>query len=107
MTFDNALRGATFILTPAPGGLGSVTTISSFRFGRLTQRALDLGGVAEYYPARHWAFRWDLGDMLLFEDKGPTFTFIGVGTPSQPPIIERSPGITQHFQFSTGIHYRF
>jgi hypothetical protein len=107
MTFDNAFRGATVILTPAPNGIGSIGSISSFRFGRLTQRALDLGGVAEYYPARHWAFRWDLGDMLLFQDKGPTFTFIGVGTPSLPPIIERSPGVTQHFQFSTGVHYRF
>src|SRR6478672_4027354 len=107
MTFDNAFRGETIILTPAPNGMGSVSSISSFRFGRLTQRALDLGGVAEYYPARHWAFRWDLGDMLLFPDKGPTFTFIGVGTPSLPPIIGRSPGITQHFQFSTGVHYRF
>jgi hypothetical protein len=107
MTFDNAFRGETIILTPAPNGIGSIGTASSFRFGRLTQRALDLGGVAEYYPARHWAFRWDLGDMLLFQEKGPTFTFIGVGTPGFPPIIERSPGITQHFQFSTGIHYRF
>lgn len=106
LTFDNAFRGETIILTPAQNG-GSISSISSFRFGRLTQRALDLGGVAEYYPARHWAFRWDLGDMLLFPDKGPTLTFIGVGTPSRPTIIERSPGITQHFQFSTGVHYRF
>jgi hypothetical protein len=107
LSFDNAFRGETVILTPAPNGIGSISSLSSFRFGRLTQRALDVGGVAEYYPARHWALRWDLGDMLLFPDKGPTFTFIGVGTPGLPPIIERSPGVTQHFQFSTGIHYRF
>ena len=55
LTFDNAFRGETLILTPAPNGIGSISTLSSFRFGRLTQRALDLGGVAEYYPARHWA----------------------------------------------------
>ena len=107
MSFDNAFRGETIILTPAANGIGSIGSISSFRFGRLTQRALDLGGVAEYYPARHWAFRWDVGDMLLFQDKGPTFTFIGVGTPSLPPIIGRSGGTTNHFQLSTGIHYRF
>ena len=107
LTFDNSLRGETVILTPGPNGIGFISTVSSFRFGRLTQRALDLGGVAEYYPARHWAFRWDLGDMLLFQEKGPTFTFIGVGTPGFPPITERSPGTTNHFQFSTGIHYRF
>lgn len=107
LSFDNAFRQETVILTPAPNGTGSISSISSFRFGRLTQRALDLGGVAEYYPARHWAFRWDIGDMLLFQEKGPTFTFIGVGTPSLPPITERSPGTTNHFQLSTGIHYRF
>jgi hypothetical protein len=107
MSFDNALRQETVILTPAPNGIGSISTFSSFRFGRLTQRALELGGVAEYYPARHWTFRWDLGDMLLFQEKGPTFTFIGVGTPAFPPITERSPGTTHHVQFSTGIHYRF
>lgn len=107
MTFGNAFRQETIILTPASNGIGSISTASSFRVGQLTQRALDLGGVAEYYPARHWAFRWDVGDMMLFQEKGPTFTFIGVGTPSLPPVIERSPGITNHFQFSTGIHYRF
>ena len=107
LTFDNAFRGETVILTPAQNGTGTIGIISSIRSGRLTQRALDLGGVAEYYPARHWAFRWDLGDMLLFQEKGPTITFIGVGTPALPTIIERSPGTTNHFQFSTGIHYRF
>lgn len=107
LTFDNAFRGETVILTPAPSGTGTIGIISSIRSGRLTQKALDLGGVAEYYPARHWVLRWDFGNMLLFQDKGPTITFIGVGTPALPPIIERSPGITQHFQFSTGIHYRF
>lgn len=107
LTFDNSLRGITEILTPGPNGVGFITTVSSFRVGRLTQRALDLGGVAEYYPARHWAFRWDMGDMLLFQDKGPTITFIGVGTPALPQIIERSSSLTQHFQVSTGIHYRF
>lgn len=107
MTFDNALRGETFLLTPAPIGIGSIGVPISFRFGRLTQRALDLGGVAEYYPARHWVFRWDLGDMLLFQEKGPTFNFIGAGTPAFPPITNRSLGTTQHFQFSSGIHYRF
>lgn len=107
LTFDNSLRGVTEILAPGPNGVGFITTVSSFRVGRFTQRALDLGGVAEYYPARHWAFRWDLGDMLLFQENGPTITFIGVGTPGFPPITERSPGTTNHFQFSTGIHYRF
>jgi hypothetical protein len=105
LTFDNAFRGETVILTPAPTGPGTIGIISSIRSGRLTQRALDLGGVAEYYPARHWTFRWDLGDMLLFQEKGPTFTFIG---PSPlPSFTAPSPGTTNHFQFSSGVHYRF
>lgn len=105
LIFDNAFRQETVLFTPSP--LGSIGTLLSFRTGRLTQRALDLGSVAEYYPARHWTFRWDLGDMLLFQEKGPTFTFIGAGTPAPPSVTERSPGTTQRFQFSTGIHYRF
>jgi hypothetical protein len=103
LTFDNAFRQETVLFTPSP--FGSIGTLLSFRSGRLTQRALDLGGVAEYYPARHWTFRWDFGDMLLFHEKGPTFTFIGAGAP--PSITEFSPGTTHHFQFSSGIHYRF
>jgi hypothetical protein len=75
------------------------------RFSRLTERALDLGGVVEYYPARHWALRWDAGDMLIFEDDGPTFTAI---FPGQPPIVTTNPGkTTNNFRFSAGVHYRF
>lgn len=106
MTFDSAFRGETVLFTPAPVGLGSIGTLLSFRTGRLTQRALDLGGVAEYYPSRHWTLRWDLGDMLLFQEKGPIINFIGVGVPIFPPITQPS-RTTNHFQFSTGIHYRF
>lgn len=107
LTFDNAVRGETLLFTPAPGGLGSIETVLSFRTGRLTQRALDLGGVAEYYPARHWALRWDFGDMLLFQEKGPTLTFFSVGTPALQPFTVPSDGTAHHFQFSTGVHYRF
>ena len=105
LTFDNAFRGETVLFTPAPAPVGSIGTLLSLRSGRFTQRALDLGGVAEYYPARHWILRWDMGDMLLFQEKGPTFTFLG---PSPiPSFTASSPGTTNHFQFSTGIHYRF
>ncbi|HVG92078.1 MAG TPA: hypothetical protein VNB54_11365 [Alphaproteobacteria bacterium] len=107
LTFGNVFRQETVLFTPAPVGLGSIGTLLSIRSGRLTERALDLGGVAEYYPARHWALRWDFSDMLLFQEKGPTFTFIGAGTPPFPSFTQPSPGTTNHFQFSTGIHYRF
>jgi hypothetical protein len=105
LTFDNALREETVVITPGPLGI-PIGTVSSLRFGRLTQRALDLGGVAEYYPARHWAFRWDMGDTLVFQEKGPTFNFIGVGIPVVPPFTQRNFG-SNHFQFSAGVHYRF
>src|SRR5580765_8472140 len=58
LTFENALREETILFTPGPLGF-PIGSVSSLRFGRLTQTVLDLGGVAEYYPARHWAFRWD------------------------------------------------
>jgi hypothetical protein len=105
LTFDNALREETILVTPGPLGI-PIGVLSSLRFGRLTQTALDLGGVAEYYPARHWALRWDLGDTLVFQEKGPTFNFIGVGTPVGPPFTQRTFG-SNHFQFSSGVHYRF
>lgn len=75
------------------------------RFDRLTERVLDLGGVAEYYPARHWTLRWDLSDMLVFQDSGPTFTDI---VPGQQPFTETFPAkVTNNFRFSSGLHYRF
>jgi hypothetical protein len=104
LTFDNALREETIVVTPGPLGI-PLGIVSSFRFARLTQPALDLGGVVEYYPARHWAFRWDLGDTLVFQEKGPTFNVIGV-PPVGSSFTQRNFG-SNHFQFSTGIHYRF
>lgn len=76
---------------------------ASARFGRLTEKALDAGGVFEYYPAHHWLMRWDLGDTIIFEQ--PTvFSFTGVNA---PPNLSVSNGNTNHLQFSAGVHYRF
>jgi len=76
---------------------------ASARFGRLTEKALDAGGVIEYYPAAHWLMRWDLGDTVLFEQ--PTvFSFTGANA---PPNLSVSNGNTNHLQFSAGVHYRF
>lgn len=94
----NEFRGSTFNLD---------TGQASSRFARLTQRALDLGGVIEYYPAQRWSLRWDLGDTLLFQEQGPLFSVIGTGSaffPSPPRDPTRT---TNHFQFSTGVHYLF
>jgi hypothetical protein len=84
---------------------GSVTITS--RFARVNERALDFGGVVEYYPARHWAIRWDCGDLVQFTEPGPTITEITLGAP-QPTLVIHEPGGTfNNFRFDTGIHYRF
>jgi hypothetical protein len=73
--------------------------------GRLTETALDLGGVVEYYPARHWALRYDFGNTMIFENP-IRVTVIG----NLPPGFTFSslPGATtNHFQFSASVHYRF
>ncbi|HLJ86756.1 MAG TPA: hypothetical protein VKZ53_08025 [Candidatus Angelobacter sp.] len=77
--------------------------VSNFRNDRLTERVLDLGGAIEYYVSRHWAVRWDVGDLLRFDERFPPDLMNGVVVPgSNSPAPN-----TNHFQFSTGIHYRF
>jgi hypothetical protein len=101
ITFSNVVRDDT--LTFGNGFIPNTT----LRLASLTQRALDLGGVIEYYPARHWAFRWDFGDTLLFQEAGPTLTLINVGTPPANQVISTPGRTSNNFQFSTGVHYRF
>jgi hypothetical protein len=61
----------------------------------LTEPALDLGTVIEIYPSRHWAWRTDLGDTMIFYRSS---SFFGITLP----------GTTKNnFQFSTGFQYRF
>jgi hypothetical protein len=51
--------------------------------------------VIEIYPSRHWAWRTDLGDTMIFYRSS---SFFGITLP----------GSTQNnFQFSTGFQYRF
>lgn len=102
ISLSKTLRASAIVVDPGPP---AVTLGTSANVIRQTERVLDLGGVMEYYPARHWAMRWDMGDMLVFQEAGPTFTDILVG---QPPSILIFPAhTTQNFQFSTGVHYRF
>ncbi|MGZ7106775.1 MAG: hypothetical protein ACXVKC_15165 [Candidatus Angelobacter sp.] len=102
ISFTNVIRDETLVL----GDTGSVTD-ASFRFATLTERTLDLGGVLEYYPARHWAFRWDFGDTLIFQEAGPRATVINPGFPPAAPINVLPAQTVHNFQFSTGVHYRF
>jgi hypothetical protein len=104
-TFSNDLRSVTIV---GPIELNSGFSILP-RFDRLTERALDLGGVMEYYPSRHWAMRWDLGSTVIFGEPGPIVNFVPGPAIIAPPGLPKSqPGVTRgHLQFSTGVHYRF
>ena len=102
VSYGKVLRDSTIVFDPGPP---AVTLGTQAHVNRLTEKALDLGGVIEYYPARHWAIRWDLGDTLIFQEKGPTFTAVPVGG---TPIVTSVPARTDNnFQFSTGVHYKF
>lgn len=87
ISFFNTVQGVT--INPTVPFSFSVQT------GRLTEPALDLGTVVEFYPARHWAWRTDIGDTMVFYRES---SFLGI----------RVPGTTRsNFQFNTGLQYRF
>ncbi|HET8889916.1 MAG TPA: hypothetical protein VFQ41_13520 [Candidatus Angelobacter sp.] len=56
---------------------------------------MDLGTVIEIYPSKHWAWRTDIGDTMIFYRSS---TFFGVTVPETTQ---------NNFQFSTGFQYRF
>jgi len=87
ISFSNTVQG--IIVNPTLPFSFSIQT------GRLTEPALDLGTVIEFYPARHWAWRTDIGDTMVFYRSS---SFSGI----------RIPGTTRsNFQFNTGFQYRF
>jgi len=87
ISFSNTVQG--IIVNP------NVPFSFSIQTGRLTEPALDLGTVIEFYPARHWAWRTDIGNTMVFYRSS---NFSGF------PI----PGATKsNFQFNTGFQYRF
>jgi hypothetical protein len=67
ISFSNTIQGITINPTfPSP---------ISIQTGRLTKPALDLGTVVEFYPARHWAWRADIGDTMIFIVHRPCWAF--------------------------------
>ncbi len=79
---------------------------STQRFGRLTERALDVGGVFEYYPSRRWAVRFDAGDTLIRREVAPNILIAPPGGPTfnSTAFFYHTAG---HFQMNTGVQYRF
>ena len=87
ISFSNTVQG--IIVNPTLPFSFSIQT------GRLTEPALDLGTVIEFYPAKHWGWRTDIGDTMVFY-RSSSFSGIQI------------PGSTKsNFQFSTGFDYRF
>ena len=87
ISFPNAIQGVT--LNPTLPFSFSIQT------RRLTEPALDLGTVIEFYPARHLAWRTDLGNTIIFYRD---HSFLGITLPGTKQ---------SNFQFSTGMQYRF
>src|SRR5438270_2382096 len=81
ISFSNTIQGITLNPTlPFP---------ISIQTRRLTEPALDLGTVIEFYPARHWVWRSDIGDTMIFYRSA---SLLGI----------RIPGSTRsNFQFNT------
>jgi hypothetical protein len=78
---------------------------------RLTNFALDVGGVLEFYPSRRIVTRFDFGDtMIRFGQRTTGFQLItdpitGVTTLGAPIISPAYTGNT--FQFTAGVGFRF
>jgi hypothetical protein len=98
VSIRHVLREQTLVFS----GINITPTV---RFARLTERAIDFGGVFEYYPSKHWALRYDMGDTVIFEEEP---RFIVVNSPSPLLTSHIFPNQTRNrFQFSTSVHYRF
>ena len=99
ISFSNTVRQINVTPLPFPISLPLPIGVPTFRTGRLTRPALDLGGVVEIYPAKNWSLRYDFGDTMVFYSDQHSSTLFG-------PITV--PGSAKHrLQFSAGIHYRF
>jgi hypothetical protein len=103
-----SLSKGAFNLVPIGGGGPFPFTVES---RRLTNFALDVGGVLEFYPSHHIVTRFDFGDtMVRFGQRTTGFQLItdpitGVTTLGAPII---SPAYTGHtLQFTAGVGFRF
>ena len=73
----------------------------------VTDLALDVGGVVEFYPSSRTSLRFDLGDTLIFH-RERNFV-IAIPEPGGPVgrIIPLAGDATHNLQFSVGIGIRF
>ena len=101
ISMGDSLRQITFTPAPLPPPLTGIGFFPSFRVDRLTEKTLDLGGVFEYYPAKHWSLRYEMGDTMRFTEP---VKFVG-----NPFLLDNhfNSGTTNNFQIGVGFHYRF
>jgi len=104
ISIGDTLRNETFMFGPGPADFASMV-----RFGRLTKRALDFGGVMEYHPTHQWELRWNFGDTVVFGEPESILHMITVDSGVSPILpFMATPGRTsKNFQFSTTIRFRF
>ena len=99
-------RGALDVIVP-PGSspFGPV----DFEFKRLTAFALDVGGVAEFYPSKRIVTRFDFGDTIIhFNRRNMITAAFNPVTNTLNPSTLSIPGRTSHnFQFMTSVGFRF
>nr|HEV7954060.1 outer membrane beta-barrel protein [Candidatus Acidoferrales bacterium] len=88
------------VLTSETITLGSSTPVV-FTFGRATDFALDLGGVVELYPTKHFVIRLDAGDTMTYPGPVPPETLLG--TTTFLPVFPRQ----NTMQFGVGFGWRF
>lgn len=82
------------------GKFPEVSESGTLLFKRASHLALDLGGVVEYYPTRHYALRFDAGDTII------RYGVQTIPNSGNPPVL--IPGETRHnLQLSAGIGFRF
>jgi hypothetical protein len=80
--------------------LGTTPGPNSFQQGH-TRLAVDVGGVFEYYPARHGAIRVDVGDTMINFKNGDFF----YGRLDEPMFVRS--GLSHNLQISIGFALRF
>jgi hypothetical protein len=99
ISMGNAFRQETFTVVPLPPPSTGVGFFPTFRLDRLTEKTLDLGGVFEYYPAKHWSLRYEMGDTMVFTEPIKVIGF--------PFALNTNGRTTNNFQIGAGFHYRF
>lgn len=92
--------GGCILLFPPPAACFQPASKTSF--------AVDLGGVAEWYPSKNTIVRFDAGDTIIrFGSRKVTATNISPGGFSRLVVVSALAETKHNFQASVGIGYRF